>query len=165
MPRRRLHCRHCCGAWNGAQVVPRDWVAASVTPDAPHVRPGARASALLPMGYGYQWWVPDNSGVFSAIGVYNQFVWVDPASRTVIAKTSAFRRFASTPGLESYRIGDHFALFGAIAKAAGSAVASVASSMYDEYKEPLYAAPPLLQRMVDAGRLGRKSGSGFYAYA
>jgi hypothetical protein len=38
-------------------------------------------------------------------------------------------------------------------------------SMYEEYKEPLYAAPPLLQRMVDAGRLGRKSGSGFYAYA
>jgi 3-hydroxybutyryl-CoA dehydrogenase len=43
-------------------------------------------------------------------------------------------------------------------------VASVADSMYDEYKEPLYAAPPLLQRMVDAGRLGRKSGAGFYAY-
>lgn len=43
-------------------------------------------------------------------------------------------------------------------------VASVADSMYAEYKEPLYAAPPLLQRMVDAGRLGRKSGSGFYPY-
>jgi 3-hydroxybutyryl-CoA dehydrogenase len=43
-------------------------------------------------------------------------------------------------------------------------VASVAYSMYEEYKEPLYAAPPLLQRMVDAGRLGRKSGSGFYTY-
>lgn len=36
--------------------------------------------------------------------------------------------------------------------------------MYHEYKEALYAAPPLLQRMVDAGRLGRKSGSGFYTY-
>lgn len=44
-------------------------------------------------------------------------------------------------------------------------VSSVAYSMYEEYKEPLYAAPPLLQRMVDAGRLGRKSGSGFYTYA
>jgi len=38
-------------------------------------------------------------------------------------------------------------------------------SMYDEYKEPLYAAPPLLQRMVEAGRLGRKTGSGFYTYS
>ncbi|MFJ6465461.1 3-hydroxyacyl-CoA dehydrogenase family protein [Streptomyces sp. NPDC091387] len=36
--------------------------------------------------------------------------------------------------------------------------------LYAEYKEPLYAAPPLLQRMVDAGRLGRKTGSGFYPY-
>lgn len=43
-------------------------------------------------------------------------------------------------------------------------VASVAHSMYEEFKEPLYAAPPLLQRMVDAGRLGRKSGAGFYPY-
>jgi hypothetical protein len=37
-------------------------------------------------------------------------------------------------------------------------------SLYAEYKEPLYAAPPILQRMVDAGRLGRKSGAGFYQY-
>lgn len=36
--------------------------------------------------------------------------------------------------------------------------------MYVEYKEPLYAAPPLLQRMVAAGRLGRKCGRGFYVY-
>ena len=43
-------------------------------------------------------------------------------------------------------------------------VAAIATSMYQEYKEPLYAAPPILQRMVDAGRLGRKSGAGFYTY-
>ncbi|MGD9484193.1 3-hydroxybutyryl-CoA dehydrogenase [Streptomyces sp. TRM70308] len=43
-------------------------------------------------------------------------------------------------------------------------VASVAHSMYEEFKEPLYASPPLLQRMVDAGRLGRKTGAGFYPY-
>lgn len=43
-------------------------------------------------------------------------------------------------------------------------IVSIADSMYHEYKEPLYAAPPLLQRMVDAGLLGRKSGRGFYRY-
>lgn len=42
---------------------------------------------------------------------------------------------------------------------------AVAESLYDEFKEPLYAAPPLLQRMVDAGLLGRKSGRGFYTYS
>ncbi|WP_433888284.1 3-hydroxybutyryl-CoA dehydrogenase [Streptomyces sp. CA-111067] len=43
-------------------------------------------------------------------------------------------------------------------------IAAIADSMYHEYKEPLYAAPPILQRMVDAGRLGRKTSAGFYAY-
>jgi 3-hydroxybutyryl-CoA dehydrogenase len=42
--------------------------------------------------------------------------------------------------------------------------AAVANSMYAEFKEPLYAPPPLLLRMVEGGRLGRKTGQGFYAY-
>ena len=42
---------------------------------------------------------------------------------------------------------------------------AVAESLYSEFKEPLYAAPPLLSRMVDAGLLGRKSGRGFYDYS
>ncbi|WP_110239707.1 3-hydroxybutyryl-CoA dehydrogenase [Nocardioides gilvus] len=41
---------------------------------------------------------------------------------------------------------------------------AVAESLYEEFKEPLYSAPPLLNRMVDAGLLGRKSGRGFYTY-
>ncbi len=41
---------------------------------------------------------------------------------------------------------------------------AVAESLYAEFKEPLYAAPPLLARMVEAGLLGRKSGRGFYTY-
>jgi len=42
---------------------------------------------------------------------------------------------------------------------------AVAESMYAEFKEPLYSAPPLLLRMVDAGLLGKKTGRGFYDYA
>jgi 3-hydroxybutyryl-CoA dehydrogenase len=40
----------------------------------------------------------------------------------------------------------------------------VANVLFDEFKEPLFAPPPLLKRMVNAGRLGRKSGRGFYEY-
>ena len=40
----------------------------------------------------------------------------------------------------------------------------IADSMYDEYKDPGYAPPPLLLRMVEAGQLGKKSGKGFYSY-
>jgi 3-hydroxybutyryl-CoA dehydrogenase len=42
---------------------------------------------------------------------------------------------------------------------------AVAESLYQEFKEPLYAPPPLLSRMVEAGLLGRKTGRGFYEYA
>lgn len=41
---------------------------------------------------------------------------------------------------------------------------AVATSLYEEFKEPLFAPPPLLARMVEAGLLGRKTGRGFYDY-
>jgi 3-hydroxybutyryl-CoA dehydrogenase len=41
----------------------------------------------------------------------------------------------------------------------------IADKMFDEFKEPLYAPPPLLLRMVEAGQLGKKSGQGFYSYS
>ena len=40
----------------------------------------------------------------------------------------------------------------------------IANIMFEEFREPAYAPPPLLKRMVLAGRLGRKSGQGFYKY-
>jgi len=40
----------------------------------------------------------------------------------------------------------------------------VANVLYEEFKEPLFAPPPLLKRMVTAGHLGRKTGRGFYEY-
>ncbi len=43
--------------------------------------------------------------------------------------------------------------------------AAVATSMYAEFKEQLFAPPPLLLRMCEAGLLGRKTGQGFFSYA
>ena len=40
----------------------------------------------------------------------------------------------------------------------------IADAMFDELKDAHYAPPPLLQRMVEAGQLGKKSGKGFYEY-
>jgi len=42
---------------------------------------------------------------------------------------------------------------------------AILDALYEEFKDPNYAAVPVLRRMVAAGRLGRKSGSGFYDYA
>ena len=41
---------------------------------------------------------------------------------------------------------------------------SVCTSLFDEFKRDEYAPPPLMKRMVASGRLGRKSGQGFYEY-
>jgi 3-hydroxybutyryl-CoA dehydrogenase len=42
---------------------------------------------------------------------------------------------------------------------------SILDALYEEFRDPNYAAVPLLRRMVAAGRLGRKTGQGFYSYA
>lgn len=79
------------GNWNGTQIVPADWVRASVTPDAPYLMPGENPASSWPMGYGYQWWIPENpEGDFMAIGIYGQFIYVHPTHRVVIAKSSAY---------------------------------------------------------------------------
>ncbi len=87
------------GRWRGQQVVPASWVEASLTADAAHLQPGRPiiGSHPLDLGYGYQWWLPaGDSGKFSAIGVYNQFVYVDPIKKTVIVKLSANRRYGTS---------------------------------------------------------------------
>ena len=42
---------------------------------------------------------------------------------------------------------------------------AILDALYDEFRDPNYAAIPLLRRMVTAGHLGRKSGQGFYEYS
>lgn len=87
------------GVWQGKQVVPEGWVRASVTADAPHLMPGRTilGDHTMPFGYGFQWWLPDGSdGEYTAIGIYNQFVYVDPSRGVVIVKQSANRAWGTT---------------------------------------------------------------------
>ncbi|MCC5983138.1 MAG: serine hydrolase [Rhodobacteraceae bacterium] len=77
------------GARDGVQIVPADWVHASVNPQAPHLQPGDNPASDWVFGYGYKWWIPeDPRGDFTAIGVWGQYVYVDPARAVVIVKTS-----------------------------------------------------------------------------
>ena len=78
------------GAREGRQIVPADWVAASVTPGAPHLLPGDNPASSWTFGYGYKWWIPEEPrGDFLAIGVWGQYVYVDPERGVVVVKTSA----------------------------------------------------------------------------
>ena len=77
------------GNINGTQIVPSNWIQASITPDAAHLMPGENTLSDYPLGYGYQWWIPDDSGDFMAIGVYNQFIYVSPQNNVVAVQLSA----------------------------------------------------------------------------
>ncbi len=105
------------GMWNGTQIVPADWAKASVTPDAPHLMPEVAGDPFLPVGYGYQWWVLDgDEGEYSGIGVYNQFVYVNPTHGVVIVKLSANSNYAVDLQESSYRENETFHLFREIAR-------------------------------------------------
>ena len=89
----------------GEQIVPAEWVRASVTPDAPHLQPGREIVQGVPvMGYGYQWWIPGarSGGDFTGIGIYGQFIYVNPERRVVIAKTSAYADYNNTGDVMEY---------------------------------------------------------------
>lgn len=80
------------GEWEGEQLVPTAWVKDSTINHAPNVHP-VRGS-----GYGYQWWVPmpqegPSKGDFFAVGIYGQYIYVNPAMNIVIAKNAADREF------------------------------------------------------------------------
>lgn len=94
------------GFWNGRQIVPADWVAASTAHQAAD---GA--------GYGFQWWVPKDNARFGndfmAQGIYGQFIYVNPARQVVIAVNSADRGF-DVPGITD----ENLAMFRELAQAA-----------------------------------------------
>ena len=80
------------GEWEGKQLIPVDWVKASTVNHAPNLHP------IRGSGYGYQWWVPmpqegPSKGDYFAIGIYGQYIYVNPAMNIVIAKNAADREF------------------------------------------------------------------------
>jgi len=72
------------GKWNGVQIVPQGWIDESTMRSAP----GG-------VGYGYQWWIPENAaqGEFFARGIYGQYIYINRAQNVVIVSTAADRKF------------------------------------------------------------------------
>ena len=78
------------GQLNDNQILSKEWVKASHTPDAEHI---SASEENLKMGYGYQFWLPleDNGdGDYLAIGVRGQFIYINPKYESVIATSAAF---------------------------------------------------------------------------
>ena len=103
------------GSYDGQQILPREWVRDSLDVSADYSKPGANNDGYNAIGYGYQWWVPEGEqGEFMAIGVYGQFIYVNPTSRVIIVKVNADPNFMS----ENYEL-KHVAFFRAIAEGLG----------------------------------------------
>lgn len=82
------------GKWNGKQIVPLSWFEASVNTNEEHLQPESKNSSSPGIGYGYQWWINDgNEGEFMAIGVFNQHIYINPTTNTVIVKNSANKNY------------------------------------------------------------------------
>ncbi len=100
------------GKYQGEQILPEDWVRDSMDVSAEYSKPGANHDAYNAIGYGYQWWVPEGTqGEFMAIGVYGQWIYVNPTKQVIIVKTSADPDFMA----ENYEL-KHVEFFRAIAE-------------------------------------------------
>lgn len=69
------------GMANGHRIVSADWIRESTTPST------VLGDDFL-AGYGYQWWMAPKSHAYYALGLQGQFIFVDPAIRTVVVKLS-----------------------------------------------------------------------------
>ena len=84
------------GNWEGEQILTEKWVKDSLDVSAEYSRPGANNDPYNEIGYGYQWWVPEGTqNEFMAIGVYGQWIYVNPSKQVIIVKTSADPNFTS----------------------------------------------------------------------
>lgn len=99
------------GNYNGQQILPKEWVRDSLDIRADYSKPGANNDGYNAIGYGYQWWVPEgDQGEFMAIGVYGQFIYVNPTNHVIIVKVNADPNFMS----ENYEL-KHVEFFRSIA--------------------------------------------------
>ena len=101
------------GRWNDNQIISNQWIEDSHSTDGIHLVPGERETSSNPWGYGYQWWVPGFPDTdYTASGVYNQYIYIDPLSEIVIAKTSSNYKYTSELQMSKDM---HMAMFRAIA--------------------------------------------------
>lgn len=109
------------GEWHGRQIVPAAWVAESTTSDEPHMQHGQimMGDEVFPFGYAYQWWLPSGGGTFAAIGIYNQFVFVDPGRRATVVKLSANHRYGLSATEADDREGETAAFIKAVIASLG----------------------------------------------
>lgn len=101
--------------WNGDQIIPLAWIEASTSAKEEHLLPQSENSSDPGIGYGYQWWVLDgNENEFLAMGVFNQYIYINPTTNTIIVKNSANKNYYDSDNPHSSTMA-HIELFRKIA--------------------------------------------------
>ena len=103
------------GAWEGRQLIPRQWVldATTVKPADGHLAPGTATSYF---GYGYQvWLLPGEQRRFALLGIRGQIILVDPATKLVMVHT-AVRKQPSEPRAYAETLALWFAVLGQLGR-------------------------------------------------
>lgn len=78
------------------QIVPEAWVKDATAPrQTEPIAPG------VPLGYRYQWWTLPGTDAYMALGLQGQFIYVDPATDTVVVKLSYFPPGNEEPEVET----------------------------------------------------------------
>lgn len=89
------------GAWNGRQIIPRDWLIASTTVAAPFLAPGVVSPFY---GYGNQvWLLPAPRREFALLGIHGQTIFVDPAAQLVLVHTAVRVKASNDPAAGELR--------------------------------------------------------------
>jgi CubicO group peptidase (beta-lactamase class C family) len=84
------------GRAQARQIVPEAWVKEATAP-----RESEPVASGSPLGYRYQWWTLVGTDAYLAIGLQGQFIYVDPATDTVVVKLSYFPPGNEAPEMES----------------------------------------------------------------
>ncbi|MEG0694018.1 MAG: serine hydrolase, partial [Oscillospiraceae bacterium] len=78
------------GVFEGEQIIPSKWIKDSMATNEPHLKAPLDGKPYDEFGYGYQWWIPEgNEHEFMAIGVFGQWIYINPVKEVIIVKTSA----------------------------------------------------------------------------
>ena len=84
------------GKRGDVQIIPSDWIEKSTINSAPtgDVKATTKTQNGKRFGYGYQWWTPPQADEeYFAVGVYGQYIYINPKAGVVIAKNAAHREF------------------------------------------------------------------------
>ncbi|WP_053984128.1 serine hydrolase domain-containing protein [Niameybacter massiliensis] len=82
------------GVFEGKQIIPKNWIKDSVETNAPQLKAPKDGKPYSELGYGYQWWIPEgDENEFMAIGVFGQWIYINPDKEVIIVKTGADSKF------------------------------------------------------------------------